>query len=151
MTKPRHIRFACISLGLFLTIGCATHPPFPTASLTGKVFVVNVGESLNPQVISAKSGDEVRWINTLNVTVDIYFAQPLNDRISCQKGFVSSGWGYLFGSESPEVENIVVATVHSSEVVNLCFAAPGTYRYVARRQGASTEKTNRINGTVIIE
>jgi plastocyanin len=127
------------------------HPPFPTSSLTGKMLEVNIGESLNPQVISAKPGDEVRWVNTIGVPVDIYFVQPLNDRISCQKGFVSSGWGYLFGTDSTEAEHIVVATVHSNDFANLCFAAPGTYRYIAKKEASGTEKPSRMNGTVIIE
>jgi plastocyanin len=133
------------------TIGCASHPPFPDASLTGKMVEVQIGESLTPREITAKPGDEVRWVNSTSDSVDISFVEPLDNRVSCQKGFVSAGWGYLFGGGSAQPESLVVATVHSSKYASLCFSAPGTYAYTIKRETTEKSKEHGIAGTVTIE
>jgi len=114
-------------LGILVTVGCASRPPFPESSLTGRIVEVKIGESLTPKEITAKQGDEVRWVNTTNDSVDISFVEALDNRVSCQKGFVSAGWGYLFLGESLHSESLVVATVRSNRFASLCFSAPGTH------------------------
>jgi plastocyanin len=135
----------------FVTVGCASHPPFPESSLTGKMVEVQIGESLTPKKITAKPGDEVRWVNSTSDAVDISFAELLDGRVSCQKGFVSTGWGYLFGGGPAQPESLVVATVHGSKYASLCFSAPGTYAYTMRRETTEKSKEAGINGTVTIE
>lgn len=144
-----NLRF--VWLWALVTVGCASHPPFPESSLTGKMVEVQIGESLTPKEITAKPGDEVRWVNSTSNAVDISFSELLDGRVSCQKGFVSTGWGYLFGGGSAQPESLVVATVHSEKYASLCFSTPGTYAYTMRRE--TTEKSNEagINGTVTIE
>jgi plastocyanin len=135
----------------FVTMGCASHPPFPESSLTGNMVEVQIGESLTPKEITAKPGDEVRWVNSTSDPVDISFVEPLDGRVSCQKGFVSAGWGYLFGGGSAQPESLVVATVHSSKYASLCFSAPGTYAYTMRKETTEKSKEGGIAGTVTIE
>jgi plastocyanin len=147
--KLMRIGMFLVGLGMPVMVGCAGHPPFPESSLTGRVVEVKVGESLTPKEIIAKQGDEVRWVNTTNAFVDIAFDQALGDIVSCQKGFVSTGWGYLFGSSEPEF--LVIARLHSSDHVSLCFSTPGTYAYNVRRATAATGSTTHLAGTVTIE
>ena len=135
----------------FVTVGCASHPPFPDSSLTGKIVEVTVGDSLTPKGVTAKPGDEVRWVNSTSDAVDISFAEPLDGRVSCQKGFVSTGWGYLFGGGSAQPESLVVATVYSSQYASLCFSTPGTYAYTMKRETTGKSKEHGIAGTVTIE
>ena len=78
-------------LGILVTMGCASSPPFPESSLTGKMVEVKIGESLTPKEITAKPGDIMRWVNTTGGAVDISFVEPLDGLVSCQKGFVSTG------------------------------------------------------------
>lgn len=137
--------------GVLVTLGCASHPPFPASSLTGTVLDVQISESLNPKEIAAKQGDEVRWVNTTSGSVDISFVEPLDGRVSCQKGFVSAGWGYLFLGGSSRPEFIIVTTVHSNEYASLCFSTPGTYAYIARMKPAAAGRTISMTGTVKIE
>jgi plastocyanin len=139
-----------VGLELLVMLGCASHPPFPASSLTGTVLDVKIGESLSPKEITAKQCDEVRWANTTSGPVDISFVEPLDGRVSCQKGFVSAGWGYLFGGES-QPEFIIVATVHSNEYASLCFSAPGQYEYIARMKTAAAGRTINMPGTIKIE
>jgi plastocyanin len=138
-------------LGGLVTMGCASHPPFPDSSITGQIVEVTIGESLTPQEIAAKPGDEIRWINTTSGPVDISFVEALDGRITCQKGFVSAGWGYLFSTGSSQPEFLVVATVHGHESASLCFSIPGTYTYTIRKEMAEKRKAEGIAGTVTIE
>jgi plastocyanin len=140
-----------VGCGTLVTLGCASPPPFPTSSLTGAILDVKIGESVNPKEIVAKSGDEVRWVNTTNGSVDIFFVKPLDGVVSCQKGFVSAGWGYLFAVESSPPEFIIVTTVHRNESASLCFSTPGTYAYIARMKTAAADRTIRMAGTVKVE
>ena len=87
-----------VLLGILVTVGCASH--FPQSSLTGKVFEVKIGESFSPRVVTVQQGDEVRWINTRSGPVDISF-ESLEGVVSCQKGFVSTGWGICSERRDP--------------------------------------------------
>jgi hypothetical protein len=138
-----------VLLGILVTVGCASHPPFPQSSLTGGVFEVKIGESLTLPVVIAKLGDEVRWVNMSNGPVDISLVQTREDLISCQQGFASTDLGNLFGSL--EYETMVIATVLPNESANLCFAIPGKYVYTIRRNPPITGHANTITGSVRIE
>lgn len=87
------IRMSVLLVGLvvLVTVGCASHPPFPESSLTGRIVEVKVGESLTPKEITAKQGDEVKWVNTTSTPMDISFDESLGNIVSCQKGFVHTG------------------------------------------------------------
>jgi len=137
-----------VGFGLLVTVGCAS-PPFPASSLTGGISQVKIDESLTPKVVTAKPGDEVRWVNTTNGSVDLAFLEPLDKRVSCQKGFVSAGWGYLFGTSDPEF--LVVATVHSHDSASICFSTPGTYAYTVQIRKTATGTAASLAGTVMIE
>ena len=139
-----------VRLGILVTVGCAgSPPPFPESSLTGGLFEVKIGESLTPKAVTAKRGDEVRWVNMTSGPVDIALMQSQDDLISCQKGFASPGWGYLF--QSSELEFLLVATVHPNNSASLCFAIPGTYAYTVRTKTAATGRATRITGSITIE
>ena len=139
-----------VRLGILVTVGCAgSPPPFPESSLTGGLFEVKIGESLTPKVVTAKRGDEVRWVNTTSGPVDIALMQSQDELISCQKGFASPGWGYLF--QSSALEFLLIATVHPNDSASLCFAIPGTYTYTVRTKTATTGRATRIAGSITIE
>lgn len=138
-------------LGILVTMGCASSPPFPESSLTGKMVEVKIGEFLTPKEITAKPGDEVRWVNTTGGAVDISFVEPLDGLISCQKGFVSTGWGYLFSGETSRGEFLVVATVHGNQYASLCCSRAGTYAYSVKHETGEGRKAGGVAGTVTIE
>src|SRR4029077_9485846 len=98
------------------------------------IVEVKVGESLSPTEITATQGDEVRWINTTSAAMDIAMDKSLDGIVSCQKGFLSKGWGYLFGGSKPDF--LVIAKLHSHDHVSLCFSTPGTYTYTVQRDMA---------------
>src|SRR5512140_2238351 len=133
-------------LGVLVTVGGASHPPFPESSLAGRIVEVKVSESLTPTEITAKQGDEVRWVNTTSAPVHVAFDKSLDGTISCQKGFQSEGWGYLFEGAAPDF--LVIARLHSQDHVSVCFSTPGTYTYTVQRDIAATGHATRLAGTV---
>jgi plastocyanin len=138
-----------VRLGVLVIVGCTSLPPFPESSLTGRVVEVQVGQSLTPQKITVKEGDEVKWVNTTSLPVDIAFDQSLDGVVSCQRGFVSTGWGYLFGGSEPDF--LLIAQVHSRDSASLCLSTPGTYTYHVHVEQATTGTAPRIAGTITIE
>ena len=94
---------------ILLSVGCASHQPFPESSLTGGVLEVKIDDMVTPTSVTAKRGDEIKWINLSKAPVDVSVVQTREELISCQKGFASTNLGYLFGTS--EYENIVMATV----------------------------------------
>jgi plastocyanin len=149
--KPTRIWMLYLWLGVLTTGGCASHPPFPESSLSGRIVEVIVGESLAPKDITAKPGDELRWVNQTGDPVDISFVEPLDGRVSCQKGFASAGWGYLFGGIGSKREVLLVATVHGHEYASLCFSGAGTYAYTIKRKTGEAGRAGGVAGTVTIE
>jgi plastocyanin len=145
--NPVRIAVGLALLGILFPLGCASHQPFPASSLTGGIFEVKIDEVVTPAVVTAKRGDEVRWINISKAPVDVSVVQTREELISCQKGFASTNLGYLFGTS--EYENIVVATVLPHEFASLCFAIPGKYVYTVRRH--PTAPSDKITGSIIVE
>jgi len=136
-------------VGMILTLACASHQHFPESSLTGEVFEVKIDNSVTPQSVTAKRGDEVRWINMSNTPVDVSVVQTREELISCQKGFASTNLGYLFGTS--EYENIVMATVRPNETASLCFAISGKYVYTLRKDPSTTGSLDKKSGAITIE
>jgi len=134
---------------MILTLACASHQHFPESSLTGEVFEVKIDNSVTPQSVTAKRGDEVRWINMSNTPVDVSVVQTREELISCQKGFASTNLGYLFGTS--EYENIVMATVRPNETASLCFAISGKYVYTLRKDPSTTGSLDKKSGSITIE
>jgi plastocyanin len=142
-----------MAVGLFcvstlIIEGCGSHQHFPESSLTGAVFEVKIGESISPPLVTAKRGDEVRWTNTSDGSVDVSVVQTQEGQLNCQKGFASTNLGYLFGTS--DYENIVLATVPPKGSASLCFALPGTYGYTVRRHSPTGPASN-LNGSLTIE
>jgi hypothetical protein len=140
-------------LGAMVTMlvapGCGSHQRFPESSLTGGVFELKIDDSLTPLSVTAKRGDEVRWINRSNAKVDVAVVQAQEEMISCQKGFASTNLGYLFGTS--DYENIVMATVRPNEFASLCFAIPGKYAFSVRKDPSKTGSLDKMTGSITIE
>jgi plastocyanin len=136
-------------VAMLVTLGCGSHQRFPESSLTGGVFELKIDDSLTPQSVTAKRGDEVKWINKSNAQVDVSVVQTREELISCQKGFASTNLGYMFGTS--EYENIVMATVRPNESASLCFAIPGKYTYTVRKDPSKTGSLDKMTGSITVE
>jgi plastocyanin len=147
-----NVRSACVFvaiMGILVGNGCLTHKRFPDSSLTGTIHEVNIGESATPQEVTAKRGDEVRWVNMSDAPLDVSMVQTQEELISCQKGFASTNLGYVFGTS--EYENIVMATVRPGGYAGLCFSLPGKYAYTIRRSPSGPGSASKMTGSISIE
>ena len=138
-----------VRLGVLVTVGCASQPPFPESSLTGRIIDVKVGETLTPNKVTAKPGDEIRWVNTTSAPAEISFDKSLDGILSCQRGFVSGGWVSRLGSS--DLDFLVIGRMHDRDYASLCFSARGTYAYDVRMEKTGTGRATRIPGIVTIE
>jgi plastocyanin len=138
-----------VAVVVLISSGCAGHTRFPETSLTGNVHEVKLGESVTPPDVTAKRGDEVRWVNMSHAPVDVSLVQTQEELISCQKGFASTNLGYVFGTS--EYENIVMATVRPSEYAGLCFSIPGKYFYTIRNNPSLPGLPNKLTGSITVE
>jgi plastocyanin len=132
---------ASIGVGLLITIGC-TGTPVPESSLSGAVSEVTIGDLvLTPKVITVKTGDEVRWVNTRKSPIQITVEKPVSAGLSCLKGFVANEGFEFVGSPDPTA--VIAAKVNSNEFAGLCFSASGIYNY--------TVKGTNLEGTVMVK
>lgn len=137
-------------LGMLISAAACVSHPFPESSLTGQVLEVTIGDvTLTPQVVTVRRGDEVRWVNTTKAFVDISFMQSLAGVVSCRKGFLSTGWGSMYGASG--INYLFVARVDSNHYASLCFSIPGTFQYAVETDATVAGKTTMMHGTVTIE
>lgn len=139
--------FFYLSMWPAFILGCASQQ-FPQSSLTGKFIKVVIEESLPPDSVTVKRGDEIYWLNATTTTVDLWFVESLDGIISCQRNFASPGWGYLFGGLDREA--LVVATIPPEGTASLCFSTPGTYTYQVRLKDIPEGKA-KMDGSVTIK
>jgi plastocyanin len=109
-----------LSVGLVVVIALAAacgHAP--SAETARTVRTIEIANQVNPQVMYASPGDEVRWTNARSNAVRVGF---LNMRLledpRCQKGVVD-----LFGQVNDHI------TIDPGESISLCFARTGDLRY----------------------
>ena len=134
-------------IAILSPMGCARHQHFPQSSLTGRILEVTIDDIVNPALVTAKRGDEIKWVNRTKSPMDVSVVQTREELISCQKGFASANLGYMFGTS--EYENIVMATVPPNEFASLCFAISGKYVYTVRMNAAGP--SNKITGAIVVE
>jgi len=106
----------CCAMAIALSAACG-HAPSTDARRT--VRTVEISQQVNPRVMYASPGEEVRWTNSRSNTVRIGFlSKRLLEDHRCQKGIVD-----LFG----QVDDLV--TIAPGESISLCFARIGDLQY----------------------
>lgn len=142
------IRMLLVGFGLLVTVGCAS-APVPESSVTGTVLEVKISDLLIPKVITVKQHDEVRWVNMTSSAVHISLTKPVSAPLSCLKGFVIEGSGFV---GSPNPDSLFGATVNSNEFASLCFSSIGIYEYTVRTDTVgSGEEGTKLAGTVMVK
>ena len=106
----------CCAMAIALSVACG-HTPSTDAGRT--VRTVEISHQVNPRVMYASPGEEVRWTNARSNAVRIGFlSQRLLEDHRCQKGIV-----YVFGPVDDWV------TIAPGESISLCFARTGDLQY----------------------
>ncbi|MER3423754.1 MAG: hypothetical protein C4293_11525 [Nitrospiraceae bacterium] len=136
-----HKRFLMLGMAVFIAAGCATTPQ---VTRTGQVKDVMIRENVSPSSMTVKPGDEIRWINRRTGPVRIIFLQPVEDKISCQRGF--SGIREAVG-----MGNASTTTLDANESASLCFSKPGEFRYTVRMQADAPGGEINEPGTIRVQ
>jgi hypothetical protein len=94
----------------------------PGFSRSGEVRDIAITERLSAVTTQVNVGDEIRWTNMHSTPVRITVSDYVLDKLSCRSKFRGH-----FNSGAD-------AHLQPNESASLCFAEPGTIRYVVRIQ-----------------
>ena len=119
-----------------LEVGCIGG--LPATTQTGKVEEIVIGTAVAPSELTLAPGDEVRWVNRQQGPVSIIFLVPIQEQVSCERGFGLSG-----------VAN--ARRLAPNKGISLCFAMPGTVRYTVHLDTPTTTGEFNIMGVIHIE
>lgn len=110
----------------------------PATSQTGKVEEIVIGTAMTPSEVTLSPGDEVRWVNRQQGPVSIIFLEPIQEQVSCERGFGLAG-----------VVNAM--RLAPNKGISLCFAMPGTVRYTVHLDTPTTTGEFNIQGVIHVE
>ena len=131
-------RSVLFMLLVWVMSACSLGRDMPQSTRTGKIHDVRVGESIEPKVIQARWGDEVRWINARQMPIRIVFVDSFREQVACQKDFKIS-------------DTATLAKIDANEYASLCFVSPGAYIYNARMDSPVPGGEINAVGRVVVE
>jgi hypothetical protein len=109
-------RFVMCAVILLTASACGHTPAIETPRT---VRQVEIGDTVQPQLLYARPGEEVRWQNVRSAPVNLGFlTTSLLKDLSCEKGVVT-----MFGG----VKDFISIPPQAS--VSVCFARPGELKY----------------------
>lgn len=113
--RPPAPRWLQLLIWPILLASCTVAPPRPSSL---QAHYIRIQDSVSPQRLDVRVGNEVRWQNLRPEPVKISLLSPLSESvISCQTGF--SRFGALDDT----------ATIPPQAYVSLCFARAGSIQY----------------------
>ncbi len=108
---------------------------------TGMVKNIVIKETITPDALTVRAGDEVRWINQRQDSITITIDGPLEHNVSCRNGFSKAmGMG---------VDNST--TLASNETAGLCFSRVGTVKYSVRPSGDTRTTLADTHGSITVQ
>lgn len=119
----------------FITLNCSS---LPAMTQTGKVEEIVIGAAVVPLEVTLSPGDEVRWVNRQDGPVQIVFLDPIQEQVTCGRGFGLAG-----------VTNAV--WLSPDKGVSVCFAGPTVIRYTVRLDTPTLTGQIHILGVVQIQ
>lgn len=138
---------------LLLTVGCLGAPA-GQGPVTGRSYEIQISDSAHPKVLTVRTDDEVKWVNTTGFLLELSVEKPLSAGYSCRNGFADEKVGDFAGGtpyhSAPYI--VLVATLGSEHSVSLCFSDTGIYDYSLRRIIVDPgEEGIQISGTVMVK
>ena len=140
--------------GLFLTLGCSA-VPVAQAPVTGRSFEIQISDAAHPEVITVKTDDEVKWVNTTGSLLELSVSKPMGAGYPWRNGFADEKIGDFvggspYGGAVPDI--VLLATLRSNHFVSLCFSDSGIYNYSARTIIVDPGKQETtLTGTVMVK
>ncbi len=138
MKTEKIARLAAYAVGglMIAVLGCQS---MPSVTRSGQVKDIVVREHLSTAEVTAKPGDEIRWINKRQAPIRVVFLDPVSDRMSCRDNF-----GNWLGGGSQTAE------LGPNETASACFKDAGMVRYTVRMESASPAGERNVPGIIRI-
>ena len=142
------IAYVAAALALLFLSACshsptATHTTAETevGTKTGMVRNIVINETIHPETLTVRAGDEIRWINQRQDPVTITIDQAHAHVASCRNGF-SKSMGMGFDNST---------TLASNETAGLCFTRIGTFKYSVQASSDATRNLANSHGSVTVQ
>lgn len=118
-----------------------TRSEIDAGTKTGMVKNIVIKETITPDTLTVRAGDEVRWINQRQESITVTIDGPLEHNVSCRNGFSKAmGMG---------VDNST--TLSSNETAGLCFSRVGTVKYSVRPSGDTRTTMADTHGSITVQ
>ena len=140
--------YLMLALTIVSTAACSnsptaskTHSEMEVGTKTGMVKNIVIKDTIVPDALTVRAGDEVRWINQRQDSVTVTIDEPLEHNVSCRNGFSKAmGMG---------VDNST--TLSSNETAGLCFSRVGTVRYSVRPSADTKTSMANTHGSINVQ
>ena len=137
-----------LALALVSLAACSSSPTasktrseMDVGTKTGIVKNIVIKDTLTPDALTVRAGDEVRWINQRQDSVTVTIDGPLEHNVSCRNGFSKAlGMG---------VDNST--TLASNETAGLCFSRVGTVNYSVRPSSDTRTTMADTKGSITVQ
>lgn len=137
------LAFALVSLAACSSSPTATktRSEMDVGTKTGMVKNIVIKDTITPDTLTVRAGDEVRWINQRQESVTVTIDGPLEHNVSCRNGFSKAlGMG---------VDNST--TLDSNETAGLCFSRVGTVNYSVRPSSDTRTTMADTKGSITVQ
>ncbi len=132
-----------------ISVAACSHSPTATktrsemdvGTKTGMVKNIVIKDTITPDALTVRAGDEVRWINQRQDSVTVTIDGPLEHNVSCRNGFSKAlGMG---------VDNST--TLASNDTAGLCFSRVGTVNYSVRPSSDTRTTMADTKGSITVQ
>lgn len=142
------ILYSIVAVTVLSLAACSSSPTasntrsqMDAGTKTGMVKNIVVNDTLTPDALTVRAGDEVRWINQREEPIIITIDGPLEHNVSCRNGFSKAlGMG---------VDNSTTLT--SNETAGLCFSRVGIVNYSVRPSSDSKSSLAKTQGSITVQ
>lgn len=137
-----------LALALVSVAACSSSPTatktrseMDVGTKTGMVKNIVIKDTITPDALTVRAGDEVRWINQRQDSVIVTIDGPLEHNVSCRNGFSKAmGMG---------VDNST--TLASNDTAGLCFSRVGTVKYSVRPSSDTRTTMADTQGSITVQ
>ncbi len=137
-----------LALALISLAACSNSPTatktrseMDAGTKTGMVKNIVIKETITPDSLTVRAGDEVRWINQRHDSITVTLDGPLEHNVSCRNGF-SKALGMGMDNST---------TLASNETAGLCFSRVGTVKYSVRPSGDARTTMADTHGSITVQ
>lgn len=124
------------------TLGMGGGDTTPTLTRTGQVKDIVIRDTVSPETLTAKPGDEIRWINKRQGDASVVLLSPVEPgQLSCERGF-----GGMMGGNKKQY----TANLGANDSASVCFKDAAEIKYVVRADSNAPDGEKNMAGTITV-